>query len=57
MLVDQVLHFIPNGSEVFSMNATGSGLDQPGIATEGGSTRRVDYFKALKLPWQTGEKP
>lgn len=49
-LVDQALHFILNGSEVFSMKAIGSGLDVPGVATEGQSTIKVDYFKAIQLP-------
>jgi hypothetical protein len=49
-LVDGTLHFIINGSEVYSMKQTGSGLDGPGIATEGQSTIKVDYFKALQIP-------
>lgn len=47
--VDNVLHFIVNGTEVFKMDAIGSGLDGSGIATEGQSTVKVDYFKALRL--------
>lgn len=49
-LTDGVLHFFINGTEIYHMNATGDGLDAPGIATEGQSTIRVDYFKAVQLP-------
>ena len=49
-LVDGTLHFIINGSEVYSMKQTASGLDVPGVAAEGQSTVKVDYFKALQIP-------
>jgi hypothetical protein len=49
MLVNQTLYFILNGSEIYSMKEVGPGLDDPGIATEGQSTIKVDYFKALQL--------
>lgn len=48
-LTDGTLHFLINGREVFSMASTSSGLDGTGIATEGQSLLKVDYFKALQL--------
>lgn len=48
-LTDNMLHFIINGTEIYQMAATGSGLDGPGIATEGQSAIKVDYFKAIQL--------
>lgn len=49
-LVDGTLHFIINGSEVYSMKQAASGLDVPGVTAEGQSTIKVDYFKALQIP-------
>ncbi|WP_118976227.1 hypothetical protein [Taibaiella koreensis] len=47
---DGTMHFLINGTEVYSMPANGDKLDVCGFLVSASTTLQADYFRAIQLP-------